>query len=371
MQLIKYITSILGFFLLFPFVYLPLGVVNIKIDDFIVIILFVLLIWGEHLKFNFKLILTILFFIYLLVYGFIIRRYSTVESFDNYPLIRIIGIVLYFLTLVYLNSSKQLLEHFFKYCYLGAKFTFALIICNLMYDFLLGYVTYSNIYSIKDSLRSLGTFNPNSYGALMILGAYFAYKRYKDLELKIDFYWCIAFLLIPFIIVIRRDIVGISCGILYLIHLRFPKYLIQLIYIFVIIGLCIGALYLINDWNSDFLKSILGSRWYIYNSAIEAINFNFWGYGIGSETELLWRNYVSHNSLLSLCIEFGVYNSIIMIILFLSLFFYSRAIEIRFFLIIFFVESLFGNGLHFYKYHYIFFFLVLNNTLVNRIYFLR
>src|SRR5690606_22028564 len=96
----------------------------------------------------------------------------------------------------------------------------------------------------------------------------------------------------------------------------------------------------------------------IYSGAFASILESPMGHGIGSEINVLYpitgRPLVSHNSFLSMGIELGVIPTLIFLLLLLYVFCNLRNVWVRFYFLVFFIESFFGNGFYFYKYHFLF-----------------
>jgi hypothetical protein len=346
-----------GTFLLLPIIYIPLGFTNIKFDDLIIILLFALILIKKKSRINIIVWILILLSLLFLISG-ILTRYNHDFNYDNYPLIRIIGIMLYLFVLSLYIKTKYDIFHLSRGVLFGAK-----VLIIIMFIFLLSHMVtvgfnIKNLYVIKDSLRGISSFNPNSYGIMMVFASFNSYILFDITKNKNFKLAAILFLIMPFIFIIKRDMLGIFVALVYL-YIVTRNYKIRIFY-YTLIGIFfIYLIYtLIGLWSNEEFKFLMAHRVGIYTAAFTSIMDNPIGYGIGSEVSVLQpltgRTNVSHNSFLSIGLDLGIYNMLILLMFLISVFYSYRAIWIKFYFIIFFVQSLFGNGFYYYKYHFIF-----------------
>lgn len=346
----------MGFFLVNPILYLPLGVVNLKLDDILLLFLiFFYLSKAKEIFLEKKIVLFAFFIIYLVLYGLFRRKYYPFE-FDNYPLVRMVGVVLYMLMLMVYIKKENLYLSLIKGVFIGSNVIVVVMSFALLYHIYMYGV--SGLYSLKDSLRVLGTFNPNSYGAMMLFSSFCSFALLKYNHEKKYKYFSILCLIIPFIFLIKRDMLGILFSFVYL-YAATKKIKIRLfLYLCIFLFSIYGLNELISVWdNAEFIR-LMAHRVEIYKAAFSLIMENGYGYGLGSEIEVIFermgRPNVSHNSFLSFSLELGVFNTLIFLVALTYIFSYLKCVWIRAYFIMFFVESLLGNGFYFYKYHFLF-----------------
>ncbi len=350
-----------------------------RVDDGLVLLLFLGVLPNlRNYRVNKKLFFYIFLFVFFTIYGLGVRNNHLVKSYDNYPLVRILGIIIYYFCLSLSLRSTFAYQSFLSGVYRGAIFLSVVVLLALLFH-LLSVGAISGLYSLKDSLRMLGTFNPNTYGALFLFASFCSYALYKikkESKFKIFSAW---FLFLPFLFLIKRDMLGVLVGMVYL-YVVSRNNILYKRFLIVFIGLVSVYIIdlLIELWYSPQFMLLMAHRVEIYGAAVEAIMKRIQGNGIGSEIEMLTyyvgRPNVSHNSFLSMCIELGIFNGTVFFLSLLVLLKLIKVRFIRFYLIAFFVESLLGNGFYFYKYHFLFLLLAIlyysfykNNLIIEKI----
>lgn len=347
---------IVGFFITFPLLFIPMGASNVRIEDLTVLLIFVIIIYKlkRHThKVIFSVALLLCFFI---ISGLILRWFNS-YNFNNYPLVRMIGLTLYFFVFSFYARDKEM-ESFLKGVIWGGAFTFVFLMISLFEHLASVGFNFASMYVMKDSLRGLSSFNPNTYGILAVLTSFASYYMYKTYNKKSYKLFAFFALCIPFIFLIRRDMLGIFCAVIFVfIITRSPKIKL-IIYPLITAGFIALTVWLINLVQSLESLRFMAHRDKLYTVAFNAVVENKWGHGIGSEVDVLMENTgktsVSHNSFLSMLIELGVFNTSIFLIFLIVIFFKIKEVWIKFFCVAFFVQSQFGNGFYFYKYHFLF-----------------
>lgn len=352
------ILFLIGFCLVFPFVYIPLGVVNLKVDDLLVILLVFVGLLSKELVFKKNIAFLTFFFIINLIYGIGLRFFFNID-YDNYPLVRVLGIILYFVGISFFMVSYRSFFSLIRGVYNGGRIMFLLMLVVLVYQALTVGVLKS-LYSLKDSLRLLpGDYNPNTYGALMVFCSFASMIIHKHMKEDKYLYWAVIFLLMPFVFLIKRDILGVLIGGVYFVVAKMEnRFIKNLCYFCIILGLYWIVIKVVSLWSDSEFITLMAHRVQIYTGSFNLIKTNLYGYGLGSEIELLkvemGRPFVSHNSFLAYALELGVFNSLAFISILLVIFKKYKNIFLRFFFLVFFVQSFMGNGFYYYKYHFIF-----------------
>ncbi|TCK62358.1 hypothetical protein [Seleniivibrio woodruffii] len=346
----------IGFFLCFPFLYIPIGSSNIRFEDIaVLLLLFFAFIYNKKL-FSKSILVFSTIFVLFIVYGLSLRPFFDF-NYENYPLTRIVGITMYFFVFAFYMKQEEV-KSLCKGAFAGSLLSAIVILSVLLMHLVNIGFTIRNMYVFKESLRGISSFNPNSYGALMVFGSFASYYLFSLTKKSMYRYAACFFLLIPFILIIRRDIVGIIFALISVFFIsRNTRTKIILYPTLIIICLYIGFS-VVNYLQGLDSYRFMAHRDTQYIAALSAIQENKMGYGLGSETFIMKdrinREAVTHNSFLSLSLDLGLFNALVVLGMIVFIFFNIKDKWFKFYLIAFFIQSLFGSGFYFFKYHYVF-----------------
>lgn len=353
---VKTIFFYIGFFLCFPFFFIPIGSSNIRFEDLAVLLLLMFVFINNKKLYSKSILFFSSIFVIFITYGLSLRPFYDF-NYDNYPLTRMVGITMYFFVFAFYmkqDGLKSLCQGAVTGSFLSAIVILSVLIIHLVN---IGF-TIKNMYVFKESLRGVSSFNPNSYGALMVFGSFAAYYLFSLTKQSLYRYAAFLFLSIPFILIIRRDMVGILVALMAVFFISRSKRTKIVLYpslIFICFYLTFAVVNYLKGLDS---YKFMAHRDTQYLAALNAIQENKMGYGLGSETFIMKdsinRESVTHNSFLSLSLEIGLFNALIVIGMIGFTFFNLKDKWFKFYLIAFFVQSLFGNGFYFYKYHFVF-----------------
>lgn len=360
-----------GVSITFSFWEIPLSGINLRVEDILVFftaIAAVGLLACDSAKVTSSFLAVISFISVAIVYGLTLRYFSSVEGveFSQYSLLRVCGILLYCVAFgVVLRKYVFVL---LKGIVLGGAMTVLILL-------LLGISTLaesglSGAYDLKDAASSLSELHVNTFGAIAMLTSFSAYLLWRRTGRRVFLGVMIVAMMVPLLYLIRRDIAGILAGVSYLLFMSSMSGRKRFSILFGLTVVCAVSValmgqVLIDAFAVDFETGKgMAKREVLYAAAIQAILNQPLGYGWGSEKSIfeLWYglSHVAHNAYLSMAIELGVIFPITLIAFVFWVFFSERDVGVKFFIVVFMVESLFGNGLFFYKVQWVFLFIVLS-----------
>lgn len=362
----KKLIGCLGFLFLFPFI----SIGSIKLDDILAICLLFLLVVqnGFHKKALIVLFVGSLFFFW----GYSARLIFDVTVFENYAIFRMVQIIIFTMLICYMGRQSR--YQLYKGLAIGSIFTSGIVVvsCSI---FMLSHGI-SNIYVLKKHVGELFNLHPNTYGIISLFGSFACYQLYDMSKNNIWLKLAAFILLSPFILLIRRDIVAILVAFVIFIY-PFINVTNKIKITFGIMCTIIPYLFFTESGTAlyDSLTSVnyatgegTSYRNLIWAAAFEAIIKNPLGYGFDTEVTLinnfsmLYLDFAAHNSYLSIVIELGFFA--LFILIGFVVFGYTTAIKYENYILCFFlslplISGFAGNGMYLYKYHCIFFMLVI------------
>jgi hypothetical protein len=369
-----------GFFIMLPVFKLEIYGQNLRLDDACIISLLFLCFFKirpvniDRLRpiFIFGILMALV-----IVYGIFARKIYPIKfwQYDNYPFFRAVGIMIWGLTL---GFTCFLDNKFLRTFISGVKHGGFILIPVLYYIAVTSGIKGGlSFYFPKHLLMDLSEMNANTYGALAVLLALCSYLLYRQTGNRFLMIFSIGSLFVPFLYLIRRDVAGIMAGVFYLFFASNKKVAFRKKF-FIFLMFAIGA-FVAYFFLGDFIFSAFTFDWEtgigyanrekLFPVAISAIIQNPFGYGFGSEIYFFFwdagKDIVSHNAYLSMGIELGLMAPFLLLFLLFKLFVSEKDVFIRCFIVCFAIESLFGNGMYFYKAQWVFIFLIYINQRIN------
>lgn len=351
--------------LMLPFAHLPLGPINIRIEDMfgVIALPFSLFLIFSHAYWNRYAVLLISFIILSLLWGIALRPFHELTH-DNYQLPRAIGVLVFIVGLSPLflmrESSTKILLATAALCGTFTS-TFFLVFAATQ----ISAIDISSIYSLKHAAAPLTSLHINSMGALATFSAFSCLAYYRLYNNKIFLLFsllCIAFIIVY---LIRREIAGFIIATLYLVFVsgwisKESKAKISVILgIFSILFIALLPNFFLDAFRISFETGAgLAGRDTLVQSGLDLLKNNPAGYGWGSQEPLLRESYNVassnfHNAYLAFAVELGLPILFLFLGILLYLFKTAREPLSRYFIIVIAVASLFGNGLFFYKLQWI------------------
>lgn len=351
--MMKYLCYLLGALMVFPIKMLESGGVNYKLDEFLLVFVGVVFLCTRHARpamFGYAfLVLLYLFYGAMMVYisGLVV----------NYEVFfRLLQILLIIIVMSMMSDIERtaMLDGIGNWGPVFALLMVSYLVFKLDYStsVLLGSQQhYKDFFNSKESFLSV---HIDTVGTVLLLSIYVNMLKYQVTGRSIYLVLCIFMLLPPFMLLSKGDLLAVSLALVFLGFARFS--VSYLFFVFLAIGGVIAAVF------GDFSR-FDPTREILYSTALKAFVQNPFGYGIGTESQVIFAlsgiDYPAHNFLLSAALETGIFG----VLFFVSLVFYScwknKSPIARAFLLAFVVVGSFGNVMYFYKYHFVFFMMII------------
>lgn len=348
----KYLCYMLGVLIVFPLKILSVGSVNYKFDEILLVFIFVILFCTRRIAFR-PLVYCGLIFLYFAYGTLAILDSGLVTNYQVY--FRLLQIVLIIVVMSIMSDGERV-----KMLNGIASWGPVFALCIVFYlIFISGYsfdLLFGNQQYYKDFFNGENTFlsvHINTVGTILLLSIYLNLLKFQVTRNKV-YILLSAIMLLPSIMLLSKgDLLAILIASVFL---CFSKQ--KIAYLFFV---CLAAGGLIASYSLNFAE-FDPTREALYSTALQAFIDNPYGYGIGTERQVIFAysgiNYPAHNFLLSAALEAGVLG----VVFFLALILYSyrrnKDPVARAFLIAFVVVGSFGNVMYFYKYHFVFFMII-------------
>jgi len=317
MKLNKLLIFLYPIFLGLPDLAIDLSVINLRIDDIIMYLLFLL---------NIKLILTTTVyqkkppfyrFIKVLLIWFVFSLFIALISGNElsvYEISRSVGSIPYLLVLPLLIENIE----YRKYLFYGAIFGLAVFLYGIYTNYSamnLAFSTFEKSHELKSSLSFL-TLNPNAISFIGVIFSLLLFLGYFSFNKKVFLMLGIMALSIPFFTFSRGMSVGMTIAIFTFFLLRKTNIYVKVIAVFF---LCFLIFNVVNT-SSDLVKNAtninistgagFSNRYQLWGEALELIEKSpVFGSGF-STTEYMYKIYfkghMSHNILLHYGVELGI-----------------------------------------------------------------
>ncbi|WP_135287773.1 hypothetical protein [Pseudomonas kairouanensis] len=334
--------------------------VNYKLDEFLLVFIGMVYLCARHAKpVMLGYIFIVLFYFF---YGVILVYVSgLVVNYDVFFRILQVLLVIIVMSLMSDVEKTAMLDGMANWGPVFALLIVFYLVFNL--DYSASILVESQQY-YKDFFNGPYSFlsvHINTVGAVLLLSIYLNLLKYKVTGNTMYLLLSMFMLLPPLMLLSKGDVLAVALA---LVYLYFAKFRVpNLFFAFLALAAVIAAV------SGDFSR-FDPTREILYSTALEAFIQNPFGYGIGTESQVIFAlsgvNYPAHNFLLSAAIETGVVG----VAFFLALVIYSyrrnKSLLARAFLLAFVVVGSFGNVMYFYKYHFVFFMII--NALFDKVY---
>ena len=348
----KYLCYLLGALMVFPVKMFNVGGVNYKLDEFLLVFIGVVFLCARHAKpVMFGYVFIVMAYVF---YGAILVYMSgLVVNYDVF--FRILQVLLVIIVMSMMSDVE-------KTAMLDGMANWGPVFALLIVFYLVFKLDYSASVLVGSQQHYKDFFNGpysflsvhiNTVGTVLLLSIYLNLLKYKVTGKAVYFLLSIFMLLPPLMLFSKGDLLAVTLALVYLCFARFR--VSKLFFVFLALGAVIAAI----GW--DFSR-FDPTREVLYSAALKAFIQNPFGYGIGTESQVIFAlsgiDYPAHNFLLSAAIEAGVLG----VAFFLALVIYSyrrnKSTLARAFLLAFVVVGSFGNVMYFYKYHFVFFMMI-------------
>lgn len=346
--MMRYLCYLLGVLMVFPVKILDFSGVNYKLDEFLLVFLAVVFLCARHAKpVLFCYALFVLFYLFL---GAVLVYISGLVI--NYEVfLRILQILLVIIVMSMMSDVEKtaMLDGIANW---GPVFAL-LMVCYLVFalDYsasvsLASQQYYKDFFNSKDSFLSV---HINTVGTILLLSIYLNLLKYQVTGRAVYLLLGIFMLLPPLMLLSKGDILAV---VLAMVFLCFARLRVSSLFF---MCLAFGGVVAAIGW--DFSR-FDPTREVLYSTALKAFIQNPFGYGIGTESQVIFAlsgiDYPAHNFLLSAAIETGVLGVIFFLVLIFYSYWRNKSPLARAFLLAFVVVGSFGNVMYFYKYHFVF-----------------
>lgn len=235
----------------------------------------------------------------------------------------------------------------------GSLISLVVFMCFFIMHFDFSKFSYRGVYFTKDIFQYSKylpfSIHVNTLSSFFLISFFLLYLNNKKYR-----YFSFLFILPSFLLIGKGDILAIVVFFTLLVLSKLKnKYLFCACVAIIIILL---SPYLYNEYQSlSQYRVYTSGRNELYGTALQEILMNPFGYGLGSQNNILFAmtgiNYPAHNVFLSLSIEFGVFYSLLLSFLMIYWLVKSQDNINKYVFIAFLIIGLFGNAMYFYKYH--------------------
>lgn len=350
-----------GLFFSLPLVRLNLFIGGVKFDDFILALLtlsiFTSAVFNDKkLNLNkhiFSFVIITFFFASIAFYRNYLNFEMSTDDDNIIVFLRVIQSLMIFLVIGLIKGNDYNINFLYKGLLSGSSLSLILFLFYFFSHFDLTAFSSRGVYFTKDIFQynedSPFSIHVNTLGSLFLISFFILYFNLKRNRI-------LAYLfIIPSLLLISKgDMLAVLAFLGFKYFLKSQNKIFMAALFFIIFLALSPKLY-------DEYLSLAQYRLYpsgrdeLYTGAFEGIIRNPLGYGLGSQSNILYNitgiDYPAHNFFLSIGIEFGVFYLIYVIFSMSVWFFKFKGKTYKYVLITYLIIGFFGNAMYFYKFH--------------------
>lgn len=350
-----------GFFFALPLAYLNIFPGGLKIDDiflFIIIILLpvLMLTKNKHIKLPWPYII----FIGVTLLFSLLSFYKGISATDNFlgdsaftVVSRIVQSLLIATFLVLIKNAPRRLIYFFKGYVLAASVSLLIFLLYYLSKINLASFVSRGVYFAKDIFQYNDdipfTVHVNTLGSFFLIAFFIIRCNFKKYNI-----FSYLFIVPSFLLISKGDMLAVLIFFGFDFY-RKSKFNALLLMIFLGVLLILSPMILEIYYNLAEYRVYTSGRDELYGAAIESIQINPLGYGLGMQNNILNSltgiDFPAHNIFLSIGIELGIPYLVFGILFFFVWWATGKSKIDKIIFLSFLIIGFFGNAMYFYKFH--------------------